>query len=126
MSAHPVRINALPEPDLQTIQEYFKLHGFLTSDGEIESRWLGYIAETEQSLCRVHKQEPSTPALRAAVEISLGFSEEFRKFVVRKGGTKEASKAETYFPIVSAGAGTMINHCSERRKNEGGDIANPR
>lgn len=123
MSAHPVRIDALPEPYLQGIREYLQLDSFLVSDDETEARWLGYIAETEQSLCRLHKQEPSTPALRAAVEIGLGFSTDFRKFVVGNGGAEEARNAEAYAPIVSAGAGTMINQCSERRKEKGGDVA---
>ncbi len=122
MSSHPIRIDALPEPHLQNIREFLLLDEFLESDEGTRARWFTYVADTERSLCKLYKQEPSTPGLRDAIAIGVGFSEEFRRFVFDRAPA-DAQAPGRYAEFVCAGAGTLINQCSDRRKEEGGDVA---
>jgi hypothetical protein len=121
MSKHPVRIEALPEPHLRTKREYLRLDGFFKRK-EVVEEWLSYVTETELSLCRLQKREPRTPELREAIAIGLGMSEELRLFVVKVSPT-DAREPLAFAEVVRAAAGTLIDLCSERRREEGGDVA---
>jgi hypothetical protein len=121
MSKHPVRIEALPEPHLRTKRDFLRLKDFFKKD-DVAEEWFNYLTETELSLCRLHKGEPRTPELREAIGVGLGLSDELRIYVVKRS-RNDAEGHENFAEAIRAAAGTLIDLCSEQRKEDGGDVA---
>lgn len=119
MSLHPAGRDPFGAPHLRTTSEVFKLNEFLMADKVARARWCAYVADTAQSLRNLEGQEPTAELLRKGVAVGLGMSEAFRRFVSDNGGAEEARIEASYIEIVQAGAGTIVEECSDRRENGG-------
>lgn len=102
--------------------EAFRLHEFLDDDDDRRAEWEQYVSETEKSLCRLYHTEPSTQMVRSAIVVGLRMSEDFRRFVVDRGGIEETRTEEAYLLVLEAGAGTIIHQCTENRAEGGADV----